>query len=71
MRDLAFKKRLISVLPRDTAVGDGVIDFGGVLRAVRGTGCEYLVIEQKTDAPYESIKRSYDNLLKIKTEIEE
>ena len=69
LRDLAFKKKLLDVIPHDTTVGEGVIDFGEVIRAAREVGCEYTVIEQKTDDPYEDIRRGYENLLKIEKEI--
>lgn len=71
LRDLTFKKRFLDVLPRDTMVGDGVIDFKRVLSRAKEVGCEYAVIEQKTDNPYEDIKRSLENLLTIETEIKE
>lgn len=71
LRDLAFSKRLLDVVPHDAAVGDGVIDFGAVLTAARAVGCEYAVIEQKTDNPYRDIARSYQNLMKIKSSIKE
>ena len=67
LRDLTFEKRLIDVIPRDTFIGDGVIDFRKVLSAAEGTGCEYMVIEQKTKTPYEDIKRSLENLRKIRS----
>lgn len=65
LRDLAFKKKLLDVVPHDTAVGRGVIDFTRVLAAAKEVECEYMVIEQKTDTPYADIKISYDNLQKI------
>ena len=65
LRDLAFKKKLIDVIPHDIAVGEGVIDFTRVLAAAKDVGCEYMVIEQKTDTPYVDIKISYENLQKI------
>lgn len=71
LRDLTFKKRFLDVLPHDTAVGEGVIDFKRVLYAAKKVGCEYTVIEQKTDNPYEDIKRSLENLRMIETEIKE
>jgi sugar phosphate isomerase/epimerase len=48
-----------------------VIDFKRVLSAAKEVGCEYTVIEQKTDKPYEDIKRSLENLRIIETEIKE
>ena len=71
LRDLTFKKSFLDVLPHDAAVGDGVIDFKRVLSAAKKVGCEYTVIEQKTDNPYEDIKRSLANLQVIETEIKE
>jgi sugar phosphate isomerase/epimerase len=65
LRDLSFNKRFLDVLPTDTAVGQGVIDFKRVLSAAAEVGCQYAVIEQKTDTPYEDIKRSLDHLQKI------
>lgn len=69
LRDLAFKKKLLDVIPHDTTMGEGVIDFAEVLMAAREVGCEYTVIEQKTDNPYEDIRRGYENLLKTEKEI--
>ena len=71
LRDLTFKKRFLEVLPHDTVIGDGVIDFKNVLSAARDLGCEYTVIEQKTDNPYEDVKRSLTKLGMIETEIKE
>jgi sugar phosphate isomerase/epimerase len=71
LRDLAFKKKLLDVVPHDTAIGDGVIDFVRVLAAVKEVGCEYTVIEQKTNDPYGDIKKSFNYLNKIKSQIEE
>ena len=65
LRDLAFKKKLLDVVPHDIAVGEGVIDFARVIAAAKDVGCEYMVIEQKTDTPYVDIKISYENLQKI------
>ncbi len=71
LRDLAFKKKGIDVIPHDTVVGEGVIDFTRVLIAAREVGCEYTVIEQKTRDPYGDIKKSLENLNKIKSYIKE
>ena len=65
LRDLAFGKRGLRVLPHDCAVGDGVIDFSAVLSAVRESGCEYLVIEQNTGTPYAEIEKSFKKLSEI------
>ena len=71
LRDLTFKKEFLDVVPHDTVVGDGVIDFKCVLSCAKEVGCEYTVIEQKTDNPYEDIRRSFENLQMIETEIKE
>ena len=71
LRDLSFKKKFLDVLPRDTVVGEGVIDFSAVLDAAREVGCEYTVIEQKTDTPYEDIRKSFGNLIKINSSSKE
>ena len=71
LRDLAFKKKLLCVVPHDCAVGEGVIDFGEVLRAADEVGAEYAVIEQNTKTPYEDIKRSLNNLMKINVSAKE
>ena len=67
LRDITFRKKLIDVIPRDTFIGDGVIDFRKVLSAAETTGCEYTVIEQRTKTPYDDIKRSLENLKKIRS----
>ena len=71
LRDLAFSKKLIDVIPHDTFIGDGVIDFKRVICAAKEVGCEYMVVEQKTDAPYENITKSIKNLEKLRSEINE
>jgi sugar phosphate isomerase/epimerase len=71
LRDLSFRPRLLDVIPENTTVGCGVIDFSEVLSAAREVGCEYAVIEQKTSTPYEDIARGYDHVLKIKSQLEE
>ena len=71
LRDLAFKKKFLDVVPHDTVVGEGVIDFKAVLDAAEEVGCEYTVIEQKTDTPYEDIERSLSNLMKINSKSKE
>lgn len=71
LRDLTFHKKLLQVIPRDTFVGDGVIDFKGVLSAAEEVGCEYFVIEQKTKTPYEDIERSLANLKNLRSTLYE
>ena len=67
LRDLTFNKKLLDVIPRDTFIGDGVIDFTRVLAAAEEVGCEYTVIEQKTDTPYECIRLSLEKLNEIRS----
>lgn len=71
LRDLAFRRIFLDVVPHDAAVGDGVIDFAAVLAAAREVGCEYTVIEQKSDTPYEDIGRSLKSLMKINSKVKE
>ena len=66
LRDLSFKRRGLKVLPHDSAIGDGVVDFSAVLSAVKEGGCEYLVIEQNTKNPYSEIEKSFKKLNEIK-----
>lgn len=65
LRDLTFSKRFLDVLPRDTFIGDGVIDFKRVLATASKVGCKYFVIEQKTDEPYINIEKSYKYLCSL------
>ena len=62
LRDLTLYKSGLKVLSRDCALGDGVLDFSEILTEARKCGAEYFVIEQKTDTPYEDIKKSYTYL---------
>ena len=68
LRDLSFSKKLIDVIPHDTWLGNGVIDFRSVLRAAAKSGCEYCVIEQNSKDPYSDIEKSYNYLLSLNTE---
>ena len=70
LRDLTLHKKGLKVLSADGAVGTGVVDFAAVLQAVKETACQYLVIEQKTEKPYEDLKTSYQNCLKIQSTLE-
>ena len=68
LRDLGFSKKLIDVVPHDTWVGGGVIDFKSVLSAAKNVGCEYFVIEQNSKDPYSDIEKSYNYLLSLNIE---
>lgn len=65
LRDLTVYPKGIQVLTKDAAIGEGVIEFAKVFAAANQVDCDYFVIEQKTDLPYEKIKISYQNCLKI------
>lgn len=65
LRDLSFRKSGIKVLPRDAALGDGVIDFSAVLDAADKVGCRYFVIEQNTKDPYGEIQKSIKTIKTI------
>ncbi|MBR5241634.1 MAG: sugar phosphate isomerase/epimerase [Clostridia bacterium] len=65
LRDLTHSARGIKVIPKNCPVGEGVIDFSAVIRAASDVGAEYLVIEEKTDTPYENIEKSYRNIERI------
>ena len=71
LRDLVLYKKGLKVLSKDAAVGEGLVDFECVLKEAEKNGCSYYVIEQKTDIPYEKIKLSFCNCLRIKEEIGE
>ena len=65
LRDLTHTAKGLKVNPKNCTVGEGVINFSAVLRAASDVGAEYLVIEEKTDTPYENIEKSYRNIGKI------
>lgn len=65
LRDLTLEKRGIDVISKDSAIGDGVIDFASVIKSANASGCEYFVIEQKTKNPYSDIEKSYGRLTSI------
>lgn len=70
LRDLTFYKKGLDVLPKDTVLGHGVIDFRKVLQAARQVGCQYCAIEQKTDHPYEDLKISWEHCKQISAQQE-
>jgi sugar phosphate isomerase/epimerase len=65
LRDLSLYKKGLQVLSKDAAVGDGVVDFPAVLQAAKEVGSPYLVIEQKTEQPYQQLQRSYAYCVRI------
>lgn len=71
LRDLSFSKHGIDVVSHDAAIGDGVVDFRDVLTAAESVGCSYYVIEQKTDAPYRDIEKSFNALKTVKSDIQD
>ena len=58
LRDITFYKKGLKVLSKDTEIGNGIIDFKKFI--TKTINVEYMVIEQKTKTPYESLKKSYD-----------
>ena len=70
LRDLTLHKKGIDVRSSDGAVSSGVVDFPAVLQAAKQTACQYFVIEQKTDKPYEDLERSYRYCCGIQAELE-
>lgn len=71
LRDLTFRRKGLGVIASDTFIGNGVIDFSRVLSAAESSGCQYTVIEQKTDRPYDEVRRSLQNLKTIEAQIKE
>ena len=71
LRDLAFTKSGLKVVPTDAAVGDGVIDFESVVRAATELGVDYCVIEQNTADPYGEIEKSLGRLNAVRSLIKE
>lgn len=65
LRDFSTHKNGLKVLSKDAAIGEGVIDFEKVFTEANKVGCDYYVIEQKTEVPYEKIRISYQNCIKI------
>lgn len=45
-------------------VMEGNLDFAGILKALEGTSCQYLLVEQDIcqGSPFQCLKQSYDNL---------
>ena len=66
--------RIPCVHLKDMAVGaegammapvmEGNLNFGAILKALEGTSCEYLLVEQDIcqGSPFDCLKQSYDNL---------
>ena len=71
LRDLMNYKRGLKVFTKNAVIGEGVVDIRKVLIEGEKVGCEYYAIELKTDTPYEEIKTSYHNCMKIKDSCEE
>ena len=63
LRDLTLYKKNLKVLSKDCEIGKGIINFEKVINNSIKVGCKYLVIEQKSKTPYESIKESYNYLI--------
>ena len=63
LRDLTLYRKNLKVLSKDCEIGKGIINFKEVIDNAISVGCKYLVIEQKSKTPYESIKESYNYLI--------
>ncbi len=52
---------------RDTTIGDGVTDWGGVMTAAKAAGTEWFIVEQEDDPAnaYRDIRRSLENLKRM------
>ncbi|MGN6711520.1 sugar phosphate isomerase/epimerase family protein [Anaerocolumna jejuensis] len=48
-------------------VGEGNLNFPGILEALKETNCEYLLVEQDTcqTSPFQCLRQSYENLKKL------
>lgn len=48
-------------------VGEGNLNWPAILKALEGTGCKYLLVEQDTcqGSPFDCLKKSYDNLAEM------
>ena len=62
LRDLKLYSKGIKVYSKDCELGQGIINFKEIISIANNFNCEYFVIEQKTNSPYESIKLSYNYL---------
>ena len=71
LRDLTLYQKGMQVLSGDAAIGTGIVDFRQVLQAAEETGCQYLVIEQKTKRPYADLRISLENCRRIRQMLEE
>lgn len=71
LRDLALHQKGMQVLSGDAAIGTGIVEFPKVLQAAEESGCQYLVIEQKTQRPYADLKISLENCRRIRWMMEE
>ena len=65
LRDFSLVKKGLKVLAKDAAVGTGIVDFERLFIEAENVGCRYAVIEQKTKQPYEDIKISYHNIMRL------
>lgn len=60
LKDMAMLRRQAVMAP----VLEGNMNFVKILETLKGTGCEYLLVEQDTcqESPFECLKKSYQNL---------
>jgi len=62
LRDFTITKRGFVTGGTNCEIGQGNIPFGAVLKAANAAGVRYGMVEQKTKAPMESIKISFNAL---------
>lgn len=60
LKDMMVGKDGVTMAP----VMEGNLNFGGILKALEGTSCEYMLVEQDVcqGSPFDCLKMSYDNL---------
>ncbi|MDC7233697.1 MAG: sugar phosphate isomerase/epimerase [Spirochaetales bacterium] len=62
LRDMTLKGPLWNPGIRDCALGEGNLDFKGILEACEEAGVEYAAIEQDSSDPWKSVERSLAHL---------
>lgn len=64
LRDYSLTHKLRRI-PKDFAVGEGVIDFDEIIQAAKAKGVNYGAIEQNTKKPFVQLGLSVENLKKL------
>lgn len=58
LRDYKLKWKFFDLLPTDTELGNGNLDFRAILAACTEAGVDYLPIEQDSKKPFDSLQKS-------------